>query len=499
VAGTVLSLRPPGTPRDIPRWYLASFAGTCACILLYTGFGLFFVRLHARMIADESVIIGAYGMTRLIAPDDGHLWLMVHQLSSALFFGLTLGVLAGLVCMTVTLPAWISGRLIRIDPVALLGAGFASIFLSYSRELPLVSVVAGILCPVCFVLPWAVILRAGKGARIRWGRWALFGVILVSPLTLALVPGSTFLNMRNAMVTLPVVSGLSDFYYEHTLLPADVIKPFPARSQNVIALSRTIEKIGPIPHGTLWVRTKDPCGVRGARVVLGRGELPCTSVILPDDRPANDKNRVFNELAERFDPNRFMRRGLGIFFYSGPMLIMTALLLSWFALGLERAYARSRAAAVVVVLAYLSFFVPAFHGAYLLYMLERDPQRIAAYALSHVEKERYLAVSTYPGALTTEALAAMLKDSSARVRINALIEAGERRDRSLFPLIDTCADDPQLNVRTKACQALGALGSVRSLEVLERVVRDDPAWYVRDYAYAAIGRIRPEAKVVLEE
>ena len=57
-------------------------------------------------------------------------------------------------------------------------------------------------------------------------------------------------------------------------------------------------------------------------------------------------------------------------------------------------------------------------------------------------------------------------------------------------------DDPQLNVRTRACWALGNIASKDALSLLEGVVRQDPSWYVRGYAYRAIGRVRPVSRSV---
>ena len=113
-----------------------------------------------------------------------------------------------------------------------------------------------------------------------------------------------------------------------------------------------------------------------------------------------------------------------------------------------------------------------------------------------LERMRYIALSVYPGALAPESLVRLMNDPSARVRLNAVIEAGKRRDPSLLPDIETRLKDPQMNVRTKACQALGRLGSDQAISLLDKTVRIDPSWYVRDYAYAAMGRIRPEARVV---
>jgi HEAT repeat protein len=94
----------------------------------------------------------------------------------------------------------------------------------------------------------------------------------------------------------------------------------------------------------------------------------------------------------------------------------------------------------------------------------------------------------------------MLRDASTRVRVNALVEAGERRNPTYLPLVEKNMADPQLNVRTKACWSLGRIGTERSLELLRQAARTDPSWYVRDYAYAAAGRIMPETMLVsLEE
>jgi len=109
---------------------------------------------------------------------------------------------------------------------------------------------------------------------------------------------------------------------------------------------------------------------------------------------------------------------------------------------------------------------------------------------------RYAAVATYPGALPKETLVRLMQDPSSRVRVNALIEAGDRKDKTLEPAIEARLRDPKMNVRTKACWALGKIQSEEVLNLLDRTAREDPSWYVRNYAYASIGRIRPETKVI---
>ena len=178
------------------------------------------------------------------------------------------------------------------------------------------------------------------------------------------------------------------------------------------------------------------------------------------------------------------------------MILITALILSWFALALEMVFTRSRLIVFIIVIAYLSVFMPLFHGAYLLAQLKSHPEKISDYAASPVESMRYTVVVTYPGALSKQDLVSLMQDPSARVRVNAVIEAGDRMDMALLSAIEARLKDPKMNVRTKACRALGKIQSDKALNLLDKAVREDPSWYVRDYAYASIGRIRPETKVI---
>jgi len=466
-----------------------------------TVYGLILVGLHADMIRAESILLGRFGMTVLVAPDDPHLVSFTHRLSSALFFGLTLGVQNAMVCMVVTLPAWLSGRLNRYDAATAVCAGLACTYLIFSGELPVTSVVMGLLCPVFFTGAWAFVLRRCGGTPVNWKRFALFCAFIVSPVMVTVAMGSSFMNVRDAMIAWPILAAVSDFYYDHTLLSADVIKTPAMRTQNVVAVEQEERRIGHSPHGTLWVRAKDPCSVQGARFSVTRDTLPCPAVAVPKDGlPLNLGNRVFEGAQESSDPNRLLRSGLGVFFRLGPMVIMTMLLLSWLALGLERVSRRSLLATAAVATAYVSLFAPLFTGSYLAMQLRRNPAKIIEFAASDTEQKRYIAVATYPGAIGDEALAAMLRDASKRVRVNALVEAGERRNPKCLPLVEENMTDPQLNVRTKACWTLGRIGTGRSLELLRKAARTDPSWYVRDYAYAAAGRMMPETMVVaLEE
>ncbi len=492
-----MCIRPAGGHRDINGWYRASFSGSVVCIVLYTAFGYIFVRAHAVGIAAEMAQLARFGMTALINPHDVHLSALGHQLASALFFGMTLGTLNALVCMALTFPAWVSGRFARQDLFAFVGAVLVCTFFTFSTDMPWVSICFGLLCPLTFTFVWLFMVRKAGHRRINRKRWAIFCGIIIVPLAIIIGTGSSFLTIRDSMLSMRVTEALSDVYYEHTLLSADVIKPISARSQNVIALSDDIKSLGYTPHGTLWIRSGSPCSVEGATFAVSSQGLNCKSLRLPDDsRNANDDNRIIENLSKAMDPNKLMRGGIGFFFFSGPLIVITALILSWFALALEMVFTRNRLIAFILVIAYLSFFIPLFHGAYLLAQIKSHPERISDYVASTVERMRYAAVATYPGALSKEDLVRLMRDPSARVRVNAVVEAGDRMDMAFVPAIDARLKDPKLNVRTKACWALGMIQSDEALNLLDKAVHEDPSWYVRDYAYASIGQIRPETKVI---
>jgi hypothetical protein len=341
-----------------------------------------------------------------------------------------------------------------------------------------------------------MVRKAGyKSINIK--RWAIFCGIIIAPLAIIIGTGSSFLSIRDSMLSMRVTEALSNVYYEHTLLSADVIKPISARSQNVIAFSDDIKSLGYTPHGTLWIRSDSPCSVKGATFAVSSQGLNCRSVMLPDDSlSANENNRIIDELSKAIDPNKQIRGGIGFFFFSGPLIVITVLILSWFALALEKIFTWSRLFSFMLVIAYLSVFMPLFHGAYLLSQLKSHPEKLSDYAVSPVERMRYAAVATYPGALSKEDLVRLMQDPSSRVRVNAVVEAGDRMDMALLSAIEARLKDPKMNVRTKACWALGKIQSDMALNLLDKAVHEDPSWYVRDYAYASTGRIRPETKVI---
>ena len=483
--------------RDYTQWFRASFVGTLCSIVLITLFGFILVSRHAQHLSLQMQFLISSGMEPLIGPDDPYLIHFGHRLSSALFFGCTLGVLNALVAMVLSLFPWLKGCYSRPDIAVFLALGGLCTWLGYSAEYPVVSVVFGFLSPVAFFVPWTLIIRRSRPREIRFRRWSVLAVLASAPFLFMLVLGNaSFGVIRDSMLTLPVLRNISDFYYDHTLLAAHVIKPVSALEQKVIAVSDEIRTIGPMPHGSLWVRTPDPCGLAFRDLAVSKEKLSCASVILRDDRPANVSNRVMKEITPAFDNNRMLRQGIGLFFYRGPLAIIPVLFMLWFALFLTNLSLRSKIAAGVLFALYLSLFFPAWKSVYQRHMLILQPEKIAEYILSEHEEKRYLALLTFPDEFTPGELNRFARDISPRIRFRSIYEAGMRKDPLYLDVVEEALSDPQLNVRTRACWALGSMPSEKAGDLLEQAFLHDPSWYVRGYAYRALGKVRPVAKVV---
>lgn len=484
--------------RDLIQWFRAACAGTLSCVVLLTLFGFVLVSSHGQHLSLQMQLLESFGMEPLIAPGDPHLSAFRHLLGSALFFGCTLGVLNALGAMVLSVPIWLRGRFLLIDALAVPALGGLCAYLGFSAEFPILSAAAGFASPVGFFVPWALVIRRSRPRLFHPWRWLALSITAASPFVFMLVLGSSsFSLVRDSMLMTPAFSRVSDFYYDHTLLAAHVIKPVTALEQKVVAVSSDIGSIGPMPHGSLWVRTPDPCGLEGRDLVVSTGRLACKSIVIEDGRPANASNRILGELSAAYDPNAMMRRGIGVFFYRGPLLVVPILFMLWFALFVSNVSVRSKAAAAVIVLAYLALFYPPWKSIYQRHLLVLEPEIIAQYILSEDEEKRYLALMTYPQEFTPGELIRFAHDESPRIRLRALVEAGNRADVRYLGVIEKALSDPQLNVRTRACWALGRTPSERSADLLEQAFLHDPSWYVRSYAYRALGKERPQAKVAV--
>ncbi len=486
--------------RDPTQWFRASAAATACCIALYTLFGFILVSRHASFLGVQMQLFLDAGMDPLIRPDDPYLTGFGHRLGSALFFGCTLGTFSAMLCMALSFMPWLKGRFTWPDAGVYPVLGAMSAYLGFSGEMPVLSVLFGLLSPAVFFFVWGFIIKRSWNNKLDIRRWLILFAVMVSPFLSFIVFGSaTFEVIRDAMLTTPFVRGISDFYYDHTLLAAHVIKPIAAQEQKVFAVSDEISYIGPIPHGTLWVITPDPCAVEGRSLAVSRREFGCRSVVLEDTRPANAANRIIAEYSPQFERNERLRQGIGLFFFRGPIILVPVLLMLWFSLFVSNLWDRSMLMAIVILAGYLALFSPAWKSLYQRHELSGHPDRIARYMLSEHEDKRYLALATLPKEFTDRELIRFAADESPRVRLLALFEAGKRGKEIFLDLYDKALSDPQLNVRTRACLALGSIPSYRSKGLLRQAFLDDPSWYVRGYAYRALGKMSPYARIVKQE
>lgn len=486
--------------RDAAQWFRASCLGTIACILLYTVYGFVLVSSHAEILSSQAQLLLASGMEPLVRPDDPYLAGILHRLGSGLFFGVTLGVLCAVLAMAFSLPPWLKHRFSLYDGISYLVLGGINTYLGFSGEFPILSIVVGFLSPIVFFLPWSLLIRRSRERELNVRRWIVTALIASSPLVFIKTLGpAPFEMIRDSMLTVPVIRSLSDFYYNHTMLAAHVIKPIEAQEQKVVAVSDEIPHIGPIPHGSLWIITRDPCSMPGASLVVSRSELPCPSIVLPDSRPANAANRIIREYSTGFDRNEKMRQGIGLFLFKGPLLLVASLSMLWFGLFVSNLWERSALLSLLILAGYLALFTPAWKNLYNQHELLAHKDRIAQYILSEHEEKRYLALAVFPKEFTDRELIRFSRDESPRIRLRALFEAGERGGAKFEGVMAEALRDPQLNVRTKACWTLGQIGSLKAADLLGQTLKLDPSWYVRGYAYRALGRIRPAARIVRQE
>ncbi|MFQ5560417.1 MAG: HEAT repeat domain-containing protein, partial [Nitrospinota bacterium] len=73
-----------------------------------------------------------------------------------------------------------------------------------------------------------------------------------------------------------------------------------------------------------------------------------------------------------------------------------------------------------------------------------------------------------------------------RVRMYAASTLGNLGARDLLPYLVTLADDPQINVRYNAVEAMGRFYQRQAIGALKEVLSHERAWYVSSYALHAL-------------
>ncbi len=456
-------------PRRVLRaWVL----GSLACLLTYGVFGFIFVREHAGFLKLESLLLSENGFPVVISASDPLICATGHQLGAALLFALTLGMLAAVLCFAVIILRWIIRKQIVPDKIDFTMVALVMAAAGFSLEKPLASLAAAVTAPLLFYLIFSR-LAGETAARLNLKKTIIIAIFFCAPPVVA--GTASYWSVRDAMLEVACLQKVSDFYYDHTLLAADVIKPLKMRTQSAVALPVGNSPVRRIPHGILVVRTTAPDRVAGVRAVFN------------DAAAANDLLGALLTYSEENDLNRHMRSGIGVALRIMP--VFGLLLIIWLVAEFSAARGNWQVLVWLVLFANIGLWSPLVWQKIVVTDLQRNPAKLGSYVESTSGVRRYAA--SLSDNLAVDDIRRLARDPSPRVRLNALLAAGRRKDPQLINVMIAGLDDPQLNVRTKACWALGQVGGLQACAYLEKTLRDDPSWYVRDYAFSAIGRIRP--------
>jgi len=490
-----MQLNDPSKGRDIGKLLDGILLGAIACILLYTALGLLLVGIHADMIAAKMELFLRHDMRALIAPDDPYLQSFHRRIASGLFFGVSLGTLTALFVAGLSIVPWTRGRWGKtIEPLLTLLLIPVFLYLTFSRDLPALSVLSAVLAPVLFWIPWIYVQKRWKSKRRNWLRLTLFAVLFLLPI--ASVSTFSSLAVRDMMMRFPGGNLLINFYYDHTLLAAHVIKPVAYQTQRVVAVAEDVDLSEPLNSGTLVIKGRDPCALKGASLVIGKKELVCPSFLLSPAEAANPSTVIIMKASKQFDRNKALRRGVRWFFKGGFWVALLLLILR-FAIFLEDVFERQKAVALLFLLAALLLPARCLYNQSLLHSLQADPNTKAhEYASSKSPTKRYLTVVYLWDHLSLEELSLLSTDPSPRVRHYAFVAMGQQGDPSFLAALTKGISDPEQIVRTKVYRALGQIGGEDAMPLLDQAIMQDPSWYARDYAYRARSEIDRIYKIV---
>jgi hypothetical protein len=311
-----------------------------------------------------------------------------------------------------------------------------------------------------------------------------------------------FSRVRDRLLSHPAGVAVSDFYYRHTLYPAETFKA-PAQMQ-----VRSVRLDASLP---------EPLSRRLAAELTPRDYLPLSGAGPADLFISGDAEGL-----RLYHRERFVLETAPAEFFRDPASILRDF---------------SRAADRHAGLRQLTFLSLRLVGGILLYGLFYLPfRRIAgAVVASPVRATAAAGVLACGGALlllTTLSgpprfelapgeVQAALASPSASIRIAALREIhrrgieiagfdgfaesaaspvvaerfwlartlGRSRSRMSWPVHLALLDDPQINVAYNAYASLGSRGDPRGVAEILRRMPDEPRWYVRFYAYRALRRL----------
>lgn len=355
-------------------------------------------------------------------------------------------------------------------------------------------------------IPPAVFGLAGRSPLVRHTppglRWAALRFLPLAVLALGWITQydrSLFIDLRDHLL-LSNTAGqrVSSFYYRYTLYPAEVFKTFDQRLIKTVAVApkdpdrrypavrRELIRMDYLPVGAA---PEADIGLRfeGDRLAfVHRGSVVWEDTI---DRFLADPRRAAAEISAGADRFQFFRR---MTYYGVLLAFPISLYVLWFALlrlaaGLvmdpRRAEAAAAAACLLIGLAALADFHLSREDApppgALDAALASDRWQARVAGLQAI-RERNGDVTASP------AYARMLHSPYPQERYWLARALGTSPNPAAFTDLVGLLDDPQINVRTMALEALAQRRNPRAVNPILNLLKTSVDWYDQLYAYQAL-------------
>ncbi len=331
----------------------------------------------------------------------------------------------------------------------------------------------------------------------------------VLPLALLALGWSTqydrglFVDLRDhLLLSNPLGVGISSFYYRYTLYPAEAFKTFDQRTIKTLvdrpagaidgqpALKRELIRLDYLPVGATPAADVT-VEIEAGRLTFQHGGKAVWADA--SERFLADPRRAAAEISARTDRFAFFR---SVTFYGVLLAFPAALYVLLFALlrlpcglaaGGRRADAAAAAACLLIGLAILVLFHFSREGPpppeAIAAALESDRWQRRVAGIREVQERRW-DIAAFPG------YAAMRDSPCPQERYwlaRALaVSPAPRAFADLIRLLD----DPQINVRTMALDALARRRDPRAVPPILRLLKTSDEWYDQLYAYQALRALR---------
>lgn len=355
-------------------------------------------------------------------------------------------------------------------------------------------------------IPPAVFWLSGMSPVVRHPppglRWAALRFLPLAVLALGWFTQydhSLFIDLRDHLL-LSNTAGqrINSFYYRYTLYPAEVFKTFDQRLIKTVAVPsadpgsrwpavrRELIRLDYLPVGAA---PETDIGLRfeGDRLaILHRGSVIWENTI---DRFLADPRRAASEISAGADRFELFRRvtyfGVLLAFPISLYVLLFGLLrlAAGLVMGPRRAEAAAAAACLLIGLAVLAGFHHSRENA-------PPPGAIDAALASDRWQERVAglkAIRERNGDVTASpAYARMLSSPYPQERYWLARALGASPNPAAFVDLVGLLDDPQINVRTMAIEALAQRRNPRAVNPILKFLKTSDDWYDQLYAYQAL-------------